>query len=100
MPKIKIPQKLKWLFWSYDINSIDLEADKDYIIQQVLNYGTWDDVKWLLKTYPEVKIKETIKNPSRGVWFDDVLNFWETIYGFRIKKDIRERAIFSLHPHQ
>jgi len=40
MPKIKVPLKTKWLFWSYDIKSLDLKADKEYIITQTLNYGT------------------------------------------------------------
>ena len=38
--KSKIPKKMKWLFWSYDINSLDLNKDKNYIITQTLNYGT------------------------------------------------------------
>ncbi len=98
MPDSAIPQKLSWLFWSYDIKSLDLKADSDYIIQQVLNYGTWDEVKWLFSIYPKKEIVETVKNPSRGAWFDDVLNFWLTIFDIRLKKDVRERALFRLVP--
>jgi len=96
MSKAKIPKKMRWLFWSYDIKSLDLNADKDYIIAQVLNYGDWDDVKWLLKIYPEVKIRKAIKNPSRGVWFEKVLNFWTTIFNIRLRKNVRQKAIFRL----
>ena len=94
MSKIKIPQKMKWLFWSYDIRSLDLKEDKDYIIPQVLNYGTWEDLKWLLRVYPEKEIKKVVKNPRRGVWFEKVLNFWVTIFNIKIKKEIWEKAIF------
>ena len=94
MSKIKIPQKMKWLFWSYDIRSLDLKEDKDYIIPQVLNYGTWEDVKWLYRVYPEKEIKKVVKNPRRGVWFEKVLNFWVTIFNIKIKKEIWEKAIF------
>ncbi len=98
MPKKTIPSKLRWLFWSYDISSLNLNKDKDYIIPQVLNYGTWDDVRWLQKVYLEQKIREVVKNPSRGIWFEKVLNFWTTIFNIRLKKDIREKAIFNINP--
>lgn len=96
MPKVKtkIPQKMKWLFWSYDIESLDLEEDEEYIITQVLNYGTWEDLKLLYKLYSEKDIKEVVKNPRRGVWFKKVLNFWTTIFNIRLKKEVWEKAIF------
>jgi len=93
--KIKIPKKMKWLFWSYDINSLDLEIDKDYIISQVLNYGTWEDLKWLFKVYRKRDIKNIVKNPKRGIWFKKVLNFWTTIFNISLKKNILKRAIFK-----
>jgi len=93
--KIKIPKKMKWLFWSYDINSLDLEIDKDYIISQVLNYGTWEDLKWLFKVYRKRDIKNIVKNPKRGIWFKKVLNFWTTIFDISLKKNILKRAIFK-----
>lgn len=94
--KTKIPSKMKWLFWSYDVRSLDLKKDKDYIITQVLNYGTWEDLKLLYKLYSEKEIREVVKHPCRGVWFEKVLNFWTTIFNIRLKKDAWEKAIFSL----
>jgi hypothetical protein len=73
---------------------MDLEKDKKEIITQVLNYGTWEDLKWLFKVYSEKEIKEVIKNPRRGVWFRKVLNFWTKIFNIKLKKDVFERAIF------
>ena len=98
MPKMRkeIPSKMKWLFWSYNTKTLDLKRDKDYIITQVLNYGTWEDLKWLYKLYSEKEIKEVVKHPRRGVWFEKVLNFWTTIFNIRLKKEIWEKAIFSL----
>lgn len=98
MPKIKtkIPKKMQWLFWSYDIDSLDLEKDKDYIITQALNYGTWEDLKWLFKIYLEREIKDVVKRPGRGLWFRDVLNFWILMFKVRLKKKDFQKAIFSL----
>jgi len=78
---------------------MNIEKDKKGIITQVLNYGTWDNLKLLFKIYPEKEIKKVIKNPSRGVWFEKVLNFWTTIFNIRLKKDVREKAIFNINPH-
>jgi hypothetical protein len=78
---------------------MNIEKDKKEIITQVLNYGTWDNLKLLFEIYPEKEIKKVIKNPSRGVWFEKVLNFWCTIFNIRLKKDVWEKAIFNINPH-
>jgi hypothetical protein len=94
MARMKIPKSLQWLFWSCKIESLDLKRDKDYIISQVLNYGTEKELKWLFKVYSEKEIKKVIKNPRRGVWFKKVLNFWTTIFKIKLKKEVFEKAIF------
>lgn len=98
MPKIKtkIPKKMQWLFWSYDIKSLDLEKDKDYIIPQVLNYGIWDDLKWLFKAYSEREIKNVVKKPGRGLWFRDVLNFWVLMFRLKLDRKDFQRAILDI----
>ena len=90
----KVPKQLQRVLWSYDISKMDLEEDKDEIITQVLNYGTWEDLKLLFKLYSEKDIKKVIRHPRRGVWFRKVLNFWTTIFNIQLKKDIFKKAIF------
>ena len=97
MTKAKIPKKMKWLFWSYNIDSLDLRKDKDYIIVQTLNYGTWEDVKWLFRVYSEKEVIKVIKTPSRGLWFEKVLNFWLKIFDIKLKKNIYQKALISFH---
>ena len=90
----KVPKQFQRVLWSYDINKMDLGEDKKEIITQVLNYGTWEDLKLLYKLYSEKEIKEVVKNPRRGVWFKKVLNFWTTIFNIQLKKEIWDKAIF------
>lgn len=99
MATLKIPKKMQWLFWSCRIEDLDLKKDKNYIIFQVLNYGTWEDVKWLFKVYSEKEIKKVIKNPGKGLWFKDVLNFWSLMFDLKLKKRVQERAIFNLQKY-
>jgi hypothetical protein len=96
----KIPKKMQWLFWSCNVNDLDLEKDKNYIISQVLNYGTWEDLKWLFKIYSEKEIKNAVKNPGRGIWFKDVLNFWKLMFNLKIGKKTFERAILNLKRYE
>ena len=92
----KIPRKLQSVLWSYDIRRLNPGKDKELIIQQVLNYGDWEDLKWLYRNYSENKIKEVVRHPRRGIWFEQVLNFWCLMLKIRLPKKVRERAIF--HP--
>jgi len=93
--KYRILQKLQNVLWSYDVRDLDVARDKKYIITQVLNYGTWQDLKLLYKLYPEKDIKKVVSHPARGLWFKKVLNFWTTIFNIQLKKEIWQRAIFK-----
>lgn len=97
--KIKIPKKMQWLLWSYPVEDLDFKKDKEYIILQVLNYGTWEDLQWLFKIYSEREIKNVIKKPGRGLWFKDVLNFWQLMLKLKFKKKTLEKAIFNIRPN-
>ena len=96
--KNKILKKLQNVLWSYNVRDLDLKEDKDYIITQVLNYGAWEDLKLLYELYSEKDIKEVVKNPSRGLWFEKVLNFWLTIFNIKLAKNLYQKAIFNINP--
>lgn len=92
----KLPRRFQRIFWFCKIDKFDIKRDKREIITRVLNYGTWEDVKLLMKIYSKDDIKEVISNPQRGVWFEKVLNFWSRILGIKIKKKIYEKAILKM----
>jgi len=94
--KRKVPKQFQRALWSYDISKMDLEKDKKEIITQVLNYGTWEDVKLLFRLYSEKEIKKVIENPRRGAWFEKVLNFWTLMFNTNLKKEALKKAVFSL----
>lgn len=93
-----LPKFLQSSLWSYDIKKMDVKADKDLIIQQVLNYGTEKQLKWLFETYSEKEIKEVLRHPRRGCWYADVLNYWFNIFDLKIDKDSYELAIREINP--
>lgn len=93
-----VPKFLQSALWSYDVRRLDPQEDRRYVIEQILNHGTWQQLKWLLKTYTTREIKQVLRNPSRGIWHDDVFNYWEKIWNVKVPKAARERALFSLEP--
>lgn len=93
-----VPKFLQSALWSYSVKDLDPKRDRKYIISQVLNHGTWQQVKWVLRSYSRREIEEVLRNPSRGRWYDDALNFWLTIFGLKLPKQKHERALFRLEP--
>ncbi|MDP3917975.1 MAG: hypothetical protein Q8Q30_02265 [Candidatus Woesebacteria bacterium] len=62
----KLPKNLQGILWSMDINDIDPIEDKDYIIHQILAYGAWDHLVWLIKQYGKQEVKsEFVNHPSK-----------------------------------
>ncbi|MBM3208889.1 hypothetical protein FJZ40_01155 [Candidatus Shapirobacteria bacterium] len=56
MAKRKIPKKLQGVLWSVDVNHLDLEKDKGYIIHQIFSYGRLEEIAWLFKIFPKAEI--------------------------------------------
>ncbi|MCH7730371.1 hypothetical protein IID21_02445 [Patescibacteria group bacterium] len=76
----KIPKSLQPILWSRDINSLDLNKNRAYIINQVLAYGTMEHIKWLFQNYSQREIKKVfikkpikIYSPSAFNWINTVL---------------------------
>lgn len=57
--KTKFPLR-KNLFWDVDVHSIDLEKHKRFVIARVLQRGSFEDFKNLLKFYGEKTIKKEV----------------------------------------
>jgi len=56
MSNAAVPKKLQPILWSTDVNLLDKEKNKGYIINQVLIYGTLDEIKWLFDTYSKREV--------------------------------------------
>jgi hypothetical protein len=65
---------LKPLLWDVDIQSIDFDAHKKFIIERVLKYGDEAEVCTLLSIYSETDIGEVVKT-SRSL-DKKTANYW------------------------
>ena len=51
MTMTSIPSGLRLHFQEYDLQNLDLDRDADLIIQRALEYGAWDEIRWLVVSY-------------------------------------------------
>lgn len=62
----EIPKSLQGILWSVNVAKLDLNRDKNYIIHQVLAYGSLEQISWLFKVYGRQEVKEIFaKEPTR-----------------------------------
>ena len=73
--KTILPENLKGILWSKNIDDIDLENDKIYIIHQVLFFGDIKEIKWLFKNYTLDEIKMVFINIPKRIYTRPVFLF-------------------------
>jgi len=76
-----IPPSAKPVFWSYDVEKLNPEADKRLIISQILNYGTAEATFWLFRTYGKEDIRKEASLIPRGQWDKKSLALWSLYLG-------------------
>lgn len=55
---------MKWFqkfYWWGDVSKLDAQRDKKTIIVQLVNYGGWNQWKWLVETYKREGLKKIIR---------------------------------------
>ncbi len=78
-----IPSGLRPHFQEYDFESLDLERDANLIIQRTLEYGTWDEVRWLFATYGDPRIRTFVRERGERLLSRVTFNYWRKLLGIR-----------------
>lgn len=91
------PKRLQPILWSTNVKLLDLERDKNYIIHQVLLYGTFKELRWLLQTYTQRTIiyvftKHPIKMYPRRMYYF-IKNFLLSLHDRRLDEERYVTAI-------
>lgn len=94
-----LPNFLQPYIASYDVNKLDKEDSgiASELITQVLNLGDEKAVKWVFDNYTLDEIRETVRNPQKGVWNEESLNYWKVILKV---EDIAnyDQAVMNINP--
>ena len=76
-----LPKFLQPYLPSYNVAKLDKNDPgvSDEIITQVLNLGDEKAVAWVFDNYTLDQIRKTVRDPQKGVWNEESLNYWKEI---------------------
>lgn len=75
MRSTAVPKKFQPILWSVDVKHLDMQKDKGYIINQVLIYGTLDEIKWLFDNYSKREVVRLFLTKPRKIYPKEVYYF-------------------------
>lgn len=67
------------LFWDVDPKTIDFKKHTRYVIERILDFGTIEELRWLVHYYSPRTIKRVLNEP-RSVIFDKSRSLWSLIF--------------------
>lgn len=80
---LSIPASLQNYFQEYDLADLRLHKDANLIIHRTLEYGAWDDVRWLFQTYSRKRIQRFLREHGER-WLKPVsFNYWRKLLRIR-----------------
>jgi hypothetical protein len=79
IPTNKIPSRLKSHFQEYDPDILDLEQDANLIIQRTLDFGNWEEIRWLFDTYGRRRIRVFVKQRGERLLSCVAFNYWRKL---------------------
>jgi hypothetical protein len=68
---LRLPARLRAVFWDYDWRSLTWENDRDLIIARVLACGDWEAVVWLRSHLGNRALRRWIEACQGRDWMPD-----------------------------
>jgi len=93
----KAPKWMQGVLWSVNVEKLDVDRNKSYVITQSLNHGNVKILEWIFKNFSKDEIVSEIINPMRGVWYPRVLNYWQKKLEVKIPEEKYQKAIKRLY---
>ncbi len=59
---MKVDDSLKPFFWDVNIESLDKEKHKQYIISRMFNFGDDEAIEWVKEEYTDEEIENVARN--------------------------------------
>jgi hypothetical protein len=76
-----IPNRLRPFFKEYNPDRLDLEQDANLIIQRTLEFGDWEDVRWLFRRYGRRRISAYVRRYGQRGLSRVTFNYWRRLLG-------------------
>ena len=82
-PTKTIPIGLKPYFQEYDLDDLELVRDANLIIQRTLDFGTWDEIRWLFGLYGVKRIRLFLREHGARWLKPSSFNYWRKLLAMR-----------------
>jgi hypothetical protein len=79
----RIPVGLKPYFQEYNLARLNIDNDANIIIQRTLEFGTWDEIRWLFETYRSKRIRLFVREHGERLLKPVTFNYWRKLLGIR-----------------
>ncbi len=78
-----IPDSLQPYFQEYNLEDLSTRRHANLIIQRTLEFGTWEEIRWLFRLYSKRRIQRFLR--EHGVrWLKPVtFNYWRKLLELR-----------------
>ena len=60
-----VPSRFRALFWDADVETLDVEKHKTYIVERILEFGDEDAYRWMFGTYADEEIIAVVRKSRR-----------------------------------
>jgi len=77
---LRLPKRLKRVFWNVDFGRIDPARDADMVIARVVEHGTHADVLWILRVYGRGRIHSFFRDVGSPEITDRTVAFWRAVF--------------------
>ena len=77
---MNVPPKHHWLFWDVEADALDSELHAAYVLPRVLEYGGWEDVRWVIATYGLERIHSFLRDVGHPELSVRTIHFWRALF--------------------
>ena len=84
LAQANIPLGLQPYFQEYDVQALDLHRDVNLIIQRTLEFGTWEEVRWVFSTLGAKRVRLFLRQYGERWLKPANFNYWRKL--LRIRK--------------
>jgi hypothetical protein len=82
-PRASIPPGLQPYFQEYDVLALDLQRDANLIIQRTLEFGTWEEVRWVFRALGSERVRVFLRQYGER-WLNPVsFHYWRKLLRVR-----------------
>ncbi|MBI5567987.1 MAG: hypothetical protein HY870_24025 [Chloroflexi bacterium] len=79
-PSDALPESLAAAFQEYDFKSLDLDRDRDLIIERTLGAGNLAELRWLFARFPIEAIKAWVQRRGAARLPYRRFNLWRVVF--------------------